>query len=429
MVEQVYNAFLGCDQKVTTDTRNIAKNDLFFALKGPNFNGNKFAEKALELGAKYAVIDEKEYFIEGKTFLVENVLETLQNLARHHREKINIPVVAITGTNGKTTTKELLGAVLTSQYNILITKGNLNNHIGVPLTILQLNKQHEIAVIEMGASKIGDIKELVEIALPNYGIITNIGKAHLEGFGDVETIKRTKFELYDFIIKNKGGVVINNEDELLTSYIPKEIDKFTYGFSKADVTGKVVKQTPTLEMELTIEENATKMVKTNLLGAYNQNNILAAACVGKIFKVSKENIERSIAHYSPTNNRSQLVKTSKNTVIADCYNANTTSTMESLISFNQIESSQKLVILGDMLELGASSEVEHQAIVDYLESKSLKAILVGKCYQKTKSGFTTFKDTLQLIPYLKQDGLENSLVLLKGSRGIKLEMLLEENIF
>ena len=429
MVEQVYNAFLSCDQKVTTDTRNIAKNDLFFALKGPNFNGNKFAEKALELGAKYAVIDEKEYFIEGKTFLVENVLETLQNLARHHREKINIPVVAITGTNGKTTTKELLGAVLTSQYNILITEGNLNNHIGVPLTLLQLNKEHEIAVIEMGASKIGDIKELVEIALPNYGIITNIGKAHLEGFGDVETIKRTKFELYDFIIKNKGGVVVNNEDELLTSYIPKEIDKFTYGFSKADVTGKVVKQTPTLEMELTMEENAPKMVKTNLLGAYNQNNILAAACVGKIFKVSKENIERSIAHYSPTNNRSQLVKTSKNTVIADCYNANPTSTMESLISFNQIESSQKLVILGDMLELGASSEVEHQAIVDYLESKSLKAILVGKCYQKTKSGFTTFKDTLQLIPYLKQDGLENSLVLLKGSRGIKLEMLLEENIF
>ena len=429
MVEQVYNAFLGCDQKVTTDTRNIAKNDLFFALKGPNFNGNKFAEKALELGAKYAVIDEKEYFIEGKTFLVENVLETLQNLARHHREKINIPVVAITGTNGKTTTKELLGAVLTSQYNILITEGNLNNHIGVPLTLLQLNKEHEIAVIEMGASKIGYIKELVEIALPNYGIITNIGKAHLEGFGDVETIKRTKFELYDFIIKNKGGVVINNEDELLTSYIPKEIDKFTYGFSKADVTGKVVKQTPTLEMELTMEENAPKMVKTNLLGAYNQNNILAAACVGKIFKVSKENIERSIAHYSPTNNRSQLVKTSKNTVIADCYNANPTSTMESLISFNEIESSQKLVILGDMLELGSASEVEHQAIVDYLENTSLKTILVGKCYQKTKSGFTTFKDTLELIPFLKQNGLENSLVLLKGSRGIKLEILLKENIF
>ena len=429
MAEQVYNAFLSCDQKVTTDTRNIAKNDLFLALKGPNFNGNKFAKKALELGAKYAVIDEKEYFIEGKTFLVENVLETLQSLARFHREKINIPVVAITGTNGKTTTKELLGAVLTSQYNILITKGNLNNHIGVPLTILKLNKEHEIAVIEMGASKIGDIKELVEIALPNYGIITNIGKAHLEGFGDLETIKKTKFELYDFIIKNKGAVVVNNEDELLTSYIPKDIEKFSYGFSKADVIGKVVRQTPTLEMELSIEENAPNTVKTNLLGAYNQNNILAAACVGKLFKVSKENIEQSIANYLPTNNRSQLVTTSKNTVIADCYNANPTSTIESLISFNQIESSQKLVILGDMLELGSSSEVEHQAIVDYLENTSLKAILVGTCYQKTNSGFTTFKDTLELIPFLKQNGLENSLVLLKGSRGIKLEMLLKENIF
>ena len=429
MLEQVYNAFLSCDQKVTTDTRNIAKNDLFFALKGPNFNGNKFAKKALELGAKYAVIDEKEYFIEGKTFLVENVLETLHSVARFHREKINIPVVAITGTNGKTTTKELLGAVLTSQFHILITKGNLNNHIGVPLTILQLNKEHEIAVIEMGASKIGDIKELVEIALPNYGIITNIGKAHLEGFGDLETIKKTKFELYDFIIENKGAVVVNKEDELLTSYIPKKIEKFTYGSLEADVIGKVVRQTPTLEMELSIEENAPNTVKTNLLGAYNQNNILAAACVGKLFKVSKENIEQSIANYLPTNNRSQLVTTSKNTVIADCYNANPTSTIESLISFNQIESSQKLVILGDMLELGSASEVEHQTIVDYLENTSLKAILVGKCYQKTKSGFTNFKDTLELIPFLKQDGLENSLVLLKGSRGIKLEMLLKENIF
>jgi len=429
MIEEIYNAFLSCNQQLTTDTRNIAKNDLFFALKGPNFNGNKFAEKALEIGAKFAVIDESEYFIDGKTFLVENVLETLQSLARFHREKINIPVVAITGTNGKTTTKELLGAVLSSQYNILITQGNLNNHIGVPLTILQLTKEHEIAVIEMGASKIGDIKELVEIALPDYGIITNVGKAHLEGFGDEETIKKTKFELYDFVIENKGAVVVNKEDKVLTSYIPKDIEKFTYGSFKADVTGKVVRQTPKLEMELTVEENAPKILKTNLLGAYNRNNILAAACVGKIFNVSKENIEQSIAHYLPTNNRSQLVKTSKNTVIADCYNANPNSTMEALISFNQIESSQKLVILGDMLELGSSSEVEHQEIVDYLENTSLKAILVGGCYQKTNSGFRTFKDTLELIPFLKQNSLVNSLVLLKGSRRIKLEMLLKENIF
>jgi UDP-N-acetylmuramoyl-tripeptide--D-alanyl-D-alanine ligase len=235
--------------------------------------------------------------------------------------------------------------------------------------------------------------------------------------------------LYDFIIENKGAVIVNNEDELLINYVGEDIEKFTYGSFEADVIGKVVRQTPSLEMELSLEENAPNMVKTNLLGAYNQNNILAAACVGKIFKVSNENIEQSIANYLPTNNRSQLVTTSKNTVIADCYNANPTSTMESLISFNQIESSQKLVILGDMLELGSASEVEHQTIVDYLENTSLKAILVGTCYQKTNSGFTTFKDTLELIPFLKQNGLENSLVLLKGSRGIKLEMLLKENIF
>ena len=428
MIKEIYDAFLSCNQQVTTDTRNIAKNNLFFALKGPNFNGNKFAKKALELGAKYAVIDESDYFIAGKTFLVENVLETLQSLAKFHRQKINIPVVAITGTNGKTTTKELLGTVLSNQYNILITKGNLNNHIGVPLTILQLTNQHEIAIIEMGASKIGDIKELVNIALPNYGIITNIGKAHLEGFGELETIKKTKFELYDFIIEKNGAIVVNKEDEVLTNYIGEDIEKFTYGSFNADVTGKVVRQTPTLEMELFIEENAPKMVKTNLLGAYNQNNILAAACVGKIFKVTEENIEKSIANYLPTNNRSQLVKTAKNTVIADCYNANPTSTMESLISFDQIESSQKLVILGDMLELGSSSEMEHQAIVDYLKNTTLKAILVGQCYQKTNSDFSTFKDTLELITFLKNNGLENSLVLLKGSRGLKLEMLLKENI-
>ena len=428
MIEEIYNAFLSCNQKITTDSRNIAKNDLFIALKGPNFNGNEFTQKALILGAKFAVIDQKEYFIEGKTFLVKNTLKTLQNLALFHREKINIPVIAITGTNGKTTTKELLGAVLSQKFKILITKGNLNNHIGVPLTLLKITDKHEIAVIEMGASKKGDIKDLVEIALPNYGIITNIGKAHLEGFGDLDTLKKTKFELYDYIIENKGAVIINKEDEVLTSYLGEDIKKFTYGSFNADVNGKVVKQNPTLVMELSIEKIESKVVKTNLLGAYNQNNILAAACVGKIFKVSKENIEKSIADYLPSNNRSQLIKTSKNTLIADCYNANPTSTMESLISFNQIENTQKFVILGDMLELGSSSEQEHQSIVDYLENTSLKAILVGQCYQKTNSDFTTFKDTLELIPFLKQDGIENSLVLLKGSRGLKLEMLLKENI-
>ena len=429
MIEEIYNAFLSCDQKVTTDTRNIAKNDLFFALKGPNFNGNEFAGKAFNLGAKFAVIDQEEYYIKGRTFLVENVLKTLQNLALFHRKKTNIPVIGITGTNGKTTTKELSGAVLNQKYKVLITDGNLNNHIGVPLTLLQITKEHEVAVIEMGASKKGDIKELVEIALPNYGIITNIGKAHLEGFGDLNTIKKTKFELYDFIIKSKGEIIVNKDDKVLKSYIKTDTTTHTYGENNADVTGKVVDQSPTLEIEFDDREKEPSIVKTSLLGSYNINNLLAAVCIGKVFGISKDSIYKSIEEYLPTNNRSQLIKTKKNTVIADCYNANPTSTMEALISFNQTESSQKLVILGDMLELGSSSEMEHQAIVDYLENTSLKAILVGTCYQRTNSGFRTFKDTLELIPFLKQDGLENSLVLLKGSRGIKLEMLLKENIF
>ena len=429
MIEEIYNAFLSCDQKVTTDTRNIAKNDLFFALKGPNFNGNEFAGKAFNLGAKFAVIDQEEYYIKGKTFLVENVLKTLQNLALFHRKKINIPVIGITGTNGKTTTKELSGAILNQKYKVLITDGNLNNHIGVPLTLLQITKEHEVAVIEMGASKKGDIKELVEIALPNYGIITNIGKAHLEGFGDLNTIKKTKFELYDFIIKSKGEIIVNKDDKVLKSYIKTDTTTHTYGENNADVTGKVVDQFPTLEIEFDDREKEPSIVKTSLLGSYNINNLLAAVCIGKVFGISKDSIYKSIEEYLPTNNRSQLIKTKKNTIIADCYNANPTSTMEALISFNQTESSQKLVILGDMLELGSSSEMEHQAIVDYLENTSLKAILVGTCYQRTNSGFRTFKDTLELIPFLKQDGLENSLVLLKGSRAIKLEMLLKENIF
>ena len=429
MIEEIYNAFLSCNQKVTTDTRNIAKNDLFFALKGPNFNGNEFAGKALNLGAKFAVIDQEEYYIKGRTFLVENVLKTLQNLALFHRKKINIPVIGITGTNGKTTTKELSGAILNQKYKVLITDGNLNNHIGVPLTLLQITKEHEVAVIEMGASKKGDIKELVEIALPNYGIITNIGKAHLEGFGDLNTIKKTKFELYDFIIKSKGEIIVNKDDKVLKSYIKTDTTTHTYGENNADVTGKVVDQFPTLEIEFDDREKEPSIVKTSLLGSYNINNLLAAVCIGKVFGISKDSIYKSIEEYLPTNNRSQLIKTKKNTIIADCYNANPTSTMEALISFNQTESSQKLVILGDMLELGSSSEMEHQAIVDYLENTSLKAILVGTCYQRTNSGFRTFKDTLELIQFLKQDGLVNSLVLLKGSRRIKLEMLLKENIF
>ena len=429
MIEEIYNAFLSCNQNIATDTRKICKNDLFFALKGPNFNGNEYVEKAISLGAKYAVIDQEKYFVNGKTFLVKNVLELLQKLALHHRKIIkNIPIIGITGTNGKTTTKELMGSVLSQKFKILITEGNLNNHIGVPLTILKISKKHEIAVVEMGASKKGDIKELVEIALPNYGIITNIGKAHLEGFGNINTVKETKFELYDFIIKTKGEIIVNKDDKVLINYIPENIKKHTYGLKNANITGEVVNQSPTVEIKLNNFNETQEIIKTNLLGSYNKSNLLAAVTVGKIFGVNDKLIINSITNYSPTNNRSQLIETKKNTVIADCYNANPTSTLESIMSFKSIAHKSKLIILGDMLELGESSEIEHQQITDYLMATSINVILVGKCYQKTSNHFEKFQNTNLLINFLKKKNVNDSLILLKGSRGIKLEQILKENI-
>ena len=321
-----------------------------------------------------------------------------------------------------------MGAVLSQKFKILITDGNLNNHIGVPLTILKISKKHEIAVVEMGASKKGDIKELVEIALPNYGIITNIGKAHLEGFGNINTIKETKFELYDFIIKTKGEIIVNKDDKVLMNYIPGDIKKHTYGLENANITGEVVNQSPSVEIKLNNFNETQEIIKTNLLGSYNKSNLLAAITVGKIFGVNDKLIINSITNYSPTNNRSQLIETKKNTVIADCYNANPTSTLESIMSFKSIAHKSKLIILGDMLELGESSEIEHQQITDYLMATSINVILVGKCYQKTSNHFEKFQNTNLLINFLKKKNVNDSLILLKGSRGIKLEQILKENI-
>jgi UDP-N-acetylmuramoyl-tripeptide--D-alanyl-D-alanine ligase len=427
MIPKIYSAFLNCNQKVATDTRKITEGCLFFALKGPNFNGNKFTKEALKKGASYAVIDEEEFSIEGKTFLVEDVLTTLQNLALLHRKQFNIPIIGITGTNGKTTTKELIGAVLSSRYNILITQGNLNNHIGVPLTMLQLGKYHQIAVVEMGASKKGDIKELAEIAMPNYGLITNIGKAHLEGFGDLETIKETKLELYNNIIENNGQIIVNQDDELLMKKIPKNIKKYTYGLINGIVKGKVISFKPTIDIAIVLD-NITHQVSTSLLGGYNLMNVLASVCIGKVFEINNSSIISSIENYSPNNNRSQLIKTSKNTVIADCYNANPTSTLQSLISLKSMKDINKIAILGDMLELGDQSEKEHQLIVNYLEENEIKAFLVGDCYLKTKTNFSKFNTTENLSNYLKKKKIYNHIILLKGSRGIQLEKVINQNI-
>lgn len=427
MIDEIYDAFIDCNQQITTDTRKINKNDLFFALRGPTFNGNSFTHKALKKGAKYAVIDDENYFIEGKTFLVDDVLNSLQKLALIHRRKINIPVIAITGTNGKTTTKELIGSVLNTKFNVLITKGNLNNHIGVPLTILKIQNQHQIAVIEMGASKKGDIKELVEIALPNYGIITNIGKAHLAGFGNIETIQKTKLELYDYIIKSKGEIILNKDDSLLFDYLPSTLTKYTYGHNLSDLVGKLINQDPFLEIEIKSKKNK-EIINTHLLGSYNLNNVLAAVSFGQIFGLGLKNISNAISKYKPNNNRSQLIKTKNNIIIADCYNANPTSTLEALKSFKNLKNENKLVILGDMLELGEVEDEEHQFIVNYLKNNNIKSFLVGKYYQKTVSNFKCFESTEQIIDFIKSENYTDYIVLLKGSRGIQLESIINENI-
>tara|TARA_Y100000589_G_scaffold331448_2_gene385053 strand:+ start:1185 stop:2474 length:1290 start_codon:yes stop_codon:yes gene_type:complete len=429
MIEDIYHHFIACNQQISTDTRNISKNSIFFGLKGPNFNGNKFAKDALDNGASFAIIDESEFLLDNRTILVKDVLKCLQDLSNFHRKKLNIPIIGITGTNGKTTTKELIGAVLSSQYNTHITSGNLNNHIGVPLTLLQLTTKHEVAIIEMGASKNGDIKELSEIAEPTHGLITNIGKAHLEGFGSFENIIKTKLELYDFINNSqKGEIFINSNDQILNNAIGNNVIRHTYGSKDSNVNGLISNQHPTISIKWSIDKNEYN-TKTHLIGSYNLNNVLAAICIGNQLKISKENIHKSIENYNPSNHRSQIIKTKNNTIIADCYNANPSSVMESLISFKSIKEENKLAILGDMLELGSVSFDEHLNIISFLENEKIDAILVGQEFIKVKSNFTAFENTDKVIEFLNKKDFKSYTILLKGSRGIKLEKLIDTTIF
>lgn len=409
-----------------TDTRNILLDSMFFALKGGNFNGNEFALKAIEDGCKYAIIDEKKYAIDERFILVNDVLETLQDLANYHRNQFTIPVIAITGSNGKTTTKELIGAILETTYKTLYTKGNLNNHIGVPLTLLELNKSHEVAIIEMGANKPGDIKELAEIAEPSYGIITNIGTAHIEGFGSLEGVISTKKELYDFILKVTGKIFINHEDKLLNNIVPKSVSHITYGEQETSyIYGELTQLTPFVHLEWRTSKYVSPIVETKLVGKYNFTNFLAAIAVGLYLNVDKNEINKALKGYNPSNNRSQVKVTQNNTIIVDCYNANPSSMLSALESFKEIENGNKVAILGDMLELGNISQLEHQKTVDYLKEHTLKAYLVGPEFEKTNTNNAIFATTEELISYLDSNSLSNSLILLKGSRGIQLEKVLE----
>lgn len=427
-IEALYNLFLE-NPIVCTDTRRIEPNSIFFALKGENFNGNKFSSDALQKGSSYVVIDEEAYKKDDRFILVNDVLETLQQLANYHRKQLNIPILGITGTNGKTTTKELANAILSKKFKVYATQGNLNNHIGVPLTLLAMTKDVEIGVVEMGANHLGEISELCKIVEPNYGIITNVGKAHLEGFGSFEGVIKTKGELYDYLQENKGVIFINSDNEILTGLL-KEQKTVAYGKSDhVEYRGEFLAADPFLRLAWSLKEkDETNIIETNLIGAYNLENILAAISVGSYFEVPATDINKAISGYNPTNNRSQLLKTENNTLLLDAYNANPTSMRAAIENFAIIEAENKVLILGDMFELGETSEIEHENIISLLKQKGfIDVYLVGKDFHKVARSFLykVFPHVDELREELEKHKLENRFILIKGSRGVQLEGAVE----
>ncbi len=429
--EKLYELFLQANAKVCTDTRKIESGSLFISLRGANFNANEFAREAINKGCKFALVDEEKYADGSTIFYVENTLTTLQNLANHHRKKFSIPVLAITGSNAKTTHKELISTALGKKYKCLATVGNLNNHIGVPLTLLCLNKEHEFAIIEMGANHQGEIDQLCRIAEPDYGIITNIGKAHLEGFGGIEGVKKGKSELYRYIASKSGKVFICGDDEVLQE-LAKGNDKISYGVKKLyDVIGKDESNYETVVFKWTTrygEKNWSKLplVKTQITGRYNFINCLAAVCVANYFKVEDALINQALSEYVPSMNRSQLVQTEANKIILDAYNANPSSMKAAIENFASIPGQEKCLLLGDMFELGEESVKEHQLITELIAKYTFsKVILVGKEFEKTNGhNYLKFPDTDTCSKYLQNNKITHTLILIKGSRGMKMESLI-----
>lgn len=423
-IAELYSRFLECGV-VTTDSRNCPEGSMFVALKGETFNGNAFASQALQQGCRYAVVDEKEYASEN-IFLVDDCLKTLQLLANYHRRRLGTRIVGITGTNGKTTTKELISAVLKEKYNVLYTQGNLNNHIGVPLTLLRLTPEHEMAVVEMGANHPGEINALVHIAEPDYGIITNVGKAHLQGFGSLEGVIKTKGELYDFL-RDKGNstIFIQNENPYLNG-IAHDLNCVRYGQTPGlYVSGRLMSCSPFLAFEWTAS-GETHQVQTHLIGSYNLDNVLAAAAIGTYFGVTPAQVCDALSGYVPQNNRSQLMETACNKLIVDAYNANPTSMMAALQNFRQIEAPHKMVVLGDMKELGPGSCDEHQKIVDFLdECKFDRVILVGPEFAAATHRYEHFNDVGEVIDAVVSRRPEGFYILVKGSNSMKLNRLPE----
>ena len=415
-IEKLYSLFLK-QQIVDTDTRKIRNGSLFFALKGDNFNGNKFAAEALNKGASYAIIDEVEYQTQPNTILVVDVLTTLQQLANHHRKQLNTIIIALTGSNGKTTTKELINCVLSSKYKTTATIGNLNNHIGVPLTLLSLTKKTEIGIVEMGANHLKEIEHLCKITEPNFGFITNFGKAHLEGFGSVEGIVKAKSELYDFLRNLNQTAFINTDD---AKQVQQSEGIKAINFNNENI--EFIEAKPFVKVQF-----KDIVINSQLIGKYNYNNIAAAIAIGNYFNVAENDIKIAIENYAPTNNRSQIIKKGTNKILLDAYNANPSSMQAALENFSQLEDLNKIVILGDMFELGETATIEHQKIAELSSLSNFKEVyLIGKAFSTTSvknafifETFETFKSATNFMKF------KNSSILIKGSRGMALERILD----
>ena len=425
-VEDIYSRLKQCTG-VTTDSRKCGPGLMFFALKGERFDGNEFVRGALEQGCPYAVMDNADLYesADSRMILVDNVLSTLQQVAAYHRRALGTTVIGITGTNGKTTTKELTAAVMSTTYNILFTQGNLNNSIGVPLTVLGLRPEHDYAIVEMGASHPGDIKELVEISQPDFGLITNVGKAHLLGFGSFEGVKRTKGELYDWLRGHGGTAFVNRDNEHLQQMCAG-LPLIEYGKPGQEgllVEGEVLECNPFVKFRWRTAGGSWHTVQTSLIGAYNVDNALAAITIGLKFGVSEENASQAVAGYKPQNNRSQLTETGRNSLVVDAYNANPTSMAAALENFNMIKAQDKMLILGDMRELGDASEAEHRRIVQELRNYGFTDVwLVGSEFAQAAagSGFRLFADVDQVNKALEQEKITGKTILIKGSNSIGL---------
>ena len=421
-IEDLHNLFKKCSG-VSTDSRNTGKDELFFSLKGPNFNGNKYAKKAIESGAKYAVVDEKEFAIDERYILVKNCLESLQELSNYHRNKLKVKVIGITGSNGKTTSKELINSVLKTNFKTSYTTGNLNNHIGVPLTLLKITSETEIAIIEMGANHIGEIALLSEICNPDFGYITNFGKAHLEGFGSEEGVIKGKKELYDYIKRKKGLIFQNNDDHKQIKCVGDYQNVFCFGKSNGDIKYLVKSVNP--EIEIKVNET---LINSSLFGDHNVENIMAAVAIGKYFKIDLEKIKIGIEDYISSNNRSQIIKKGSNKIMLDAYNANPSSMYAAIKFFENFSEKNKILILGDMFELGKDSKKYHQEIAEYCRLiKDTKIFLVGELFYNTTrfKEFNYSENIDNLISKGDLSKIKKSCLFIKGSRGLKLEKLMD----